>query len=125
MIKKIPMLTGCLLALIFVTSCATTPLHSGSSKLVICVLPEPYERWEIAKVYLNGQYVDSAVPGNDRVTYDLAPGEYRIKVITDGYETCRESVSLIEGPKQQYVEFHPKKMLRRSVPAAIEKFFSN
>jgi hypothetical protein len=92
---------------------------------VVAVIPEPYEKWESSRVYLNGQYVDTAVPGSDQKTYDLAQGNYDVKVVTEGYETCEENVSLIEGRKQHYIEFHPKKVFRRPLKAAFQKFFSN
>ncbi|MEI8138236.1 MAG: PEGA domain-containing protein [bacterium] len=125
--KRLIMSVGFMFALMLVTSCATTrhELKAGSSRLVVAVIPDPYDRWESAKVYLNGHFVDTAVPGSDQKTYDLAQGNYDVKVITDGYETCEGNVSLIEGRKQHYIEFHPKKVFRRSMSAALRKFFSN
>lgn len=115
-----------MLAIVFVTSCATSrqDLEAGGSRLIIQVLPEPYGKWQAAKVYLNGQYIETAVPGNDQISYDLAPGKYTIKVITDGYETCEENVSLVEGKKQQYIELRPKKSVNSDFMAAVKKFFS-
>ena len=115
-----------MLALVLATSCATTtPLQSGSSSLSIRVMPDPGTGWKTARIYLNEQCVDTAIPDHDKITFSLAPGKYDVKVILAGYETCEETVSLIEGRQEQYIEFHPKKALLSPLTRSIQRFFSN
>jgi hypothetical protein len=122
--KKYAMLMGCSLALLFVSACTTPILQSGSSRLAIRILPEPENQWQTAKIFLNGHCVETAFPDDNLKTFDLASGPYDVKIVTPGYQTCTESVSLIEGRKQQYLEFHPKKGRDESLNAAIKRFMS-
>ncbi len=124
MTRKFMMVVGCLCLLVLGTSCSTAPLMPGNASLVIRVLPDPSEGWKTALIYLNGQYVDTAVPGSDEKTYDLAPGKYSITVTIEGYETWKESVTLFEGKKKQYIELHPKKTFVKPLSSSIHRFFS-
>lgn len=122
--KRLPRLTGGILLLLLITSCTTPVLKSGSSSLAIRILPEPNNQWQTAKIFLNGQCVETAFPNDNLKTFDLAPGKYDVKIVTPGYRTCNESVSLIDGRKQQYIEFRPKKGRDESLNAALDRFFS-
>jgi hypothetical protein len=122
--KQLIRLTGGILTLLLITSCTTPILKSGSSSLAIRILPEPNNQWQTAKIFLNGQCVETAFPDDNLKTFDLAPGKYDVKIVTPGYRTCTESVSLIDGRKQQYIEFRPKKGRDESLNAALDRFFS-
>ncbi|MEI6166455.1 MAG: hypothetical protein WCS52_04615 [bacterium] len=122
--KQLIRLTGGILTLLLITSCSTPILKSGTSSLAIHILPEPNNQWQTAKIFLNGQCVETAFPDDNLKTFDLAPGKYDVKIVTPGYQTCTESVSLIDGRKQQYIEFRPKKGRDESLNAAIDRFFS-
>lgn len=121
--KKCAMLIGCVLTLLCVSSCTTPVLKSGSSSLAIRILPEPNNQWQTAKIFLNGNCVETASPDDNLKTFELAPGHYDVKIVTPGYQTCTESVSLIEGRKQQSIEFHPKKGRDKTLNAALNRFF--
>ena len=124
MTRKFMIMAVCVCLLIVGASCSTAPLLSGNARLVIRVLPDPLEGWKTALIYLNGQYVDTAVPGSDEKSYDLAPGKYSITVKIEGYETWKESVTLFEGQKKQYIELHPKKTFVKPLSSSIHRFLS-
>jgi hypothetical protein len=88
------------------SSCQTTGISPGENPLILRVLPEG--EWRIAKIYLNSEYVDTAEPGGDQRTLNVAAGKYHIRIETDNHETWEDTVSVIDGIGTQYIRLHPK-----------------
>lgn len=100
---------GAMAAALMVSSCATQEIISGDEPLVIRVMPQG--SWVTSKVYLNDQYVDTAAVGSDQRVFKVAPGRYKIRLVTDNHELCDEQVTIVGGMGgRNYFEFHPKLM---------------
>jgi len=102
-------ITGAVAAAFILCSCATSEIKSGEESLVVRILPQG--AWPTSKIYLNNQYIDTAVPGADQRVFKVAPGHYRIRLVTDNHTTCEETVTIVGGMGgKNYFEFHPKQL---------------
>ena len=105
---KCNMLTifGMLAVALMLSSCMTREIKSGREALVVRTLPQG--KWQTSKIYINNQYVDTAVPGADRREFSVAPGQYNIRLVTDNHAVCEEKVTIVDGLEgRNYFEFHP------------------
>lgn len=100
---------GAVAATLVLSSCATPELKSGDESLTIRVMPQG--EWKTAKVYLNDQYVDTAVPGADQRMFKVAPGRYKIRLETDNHDKCEATATVVgEMRGKNYFEFHPQQI---------------
>ena len=99
---------GMLAVALMLTSCMTREIKSGREALVVRILPQG--DWQTSKIFLNNQYVDTAVPGADRREFRVAPGRYNVRLETDNHEICKETVTIVDGMEgRNYFEFHPQR----------------
>jgi len=109
MMHKIFTFAGTMAAVFMLSSCASPEIKSGEEPLVIRILPQG--EWSITKVYLNDQYVDTAGAGADQRVFKVAPGRYKIRLVTENHETCEDAVTIVGGMGgRNYFEFHPKQL---------------
>ena len=103
---------GMLAVALMLSSCMTREIKSGREPLVVRALPQG--EWQTSKIYINNQYVDTAVPGADKRVFSVAPGRYNVRLETDNHEVCEETVTIVDGMEgRNYFEFHPQHLHKK------------